>query len=259
MASMEVTRQAELSFLTYLREHWFIKQDENRLWRNRTTIPLTSRGNSLYSADGYYNWVYYVPTGVTGVNYPVVIADDGGTISSANYSINYLKGEVTFSSYTPTGTVTATFANLHHTIRLSGESLYDLERLALPKIVIDEVSSDPEPLQLGGGSYVMLDFTIQIYQYHRQAYLAEPFCSEVADTIVRGITDEPIPIIDYSTYFPLTHSGNRVSSYDRVTQRDGYYAVDFGRGRITNRKIVVPNDPKGLARRQINFRLMVTR
>lgn len=250
---MEVTRQAELSFLTWLREDWFLQQSENPTWKNRTSIALTSSGGA-YSSQGYFNWVYYAATGVT---YPPVISDDTGAISSSNYSINYIRGAVTFSGYTPTGTVRANFAQMCHTIRLSMEPMFELEEIRNPAVAVEEVVKVSDPLQLGGGTYEAFQFLVQVREYDATPYVAVVKAREIADIITRGLTDDEIPRIDFSSAFPLSRSGARNGSYDRTTQTDGYYDVDRRPGVIRN--VPLPTANPRQARREITFTLRVAR
>jgi len=250
---MEITRQAELSFITYLREDWLIREG---VYANRANITLTQSSDPnyplRYENKSYFNWIYYVPSDISGVTYPPVIYDGGTPVNANDYSINYIRGEVTFST-APSGIVTADFAHLFQIVSASFESHFDLLDAPLSYIVIDDVTKRRAGFQLGGSdSYVELDFILQIGEYTRQAFTSEARVKDLSDKIARCLPN--IPILDFPP-FPLSFGGSRIGSYDRSTQEVGRYTyienseTDFG--------ISVVTDPRELSRRQIQFTLAV--
>lgn len=248
---MEIGRQAELSFITYLREDWLIREG---VYANRSSIILTqdSENNLKYKNDSYFNWIYYVPPDISGVNYPPTIYDGGTPVDSNDYSVNYIRGDIIFDN-SPTGVITADFAHLFHTTAAAFESHFDLLDTPLSYIMVDDVMKRRSGFQLGDDdSYVELDFLLQAGEYTRQAFTSRARVKDLSDKIARCLPG--IPIIDFPP-FPLTFSGSRVGSYNRVTQEIGKYT--YIEDSETDFQIVIATDPRELARRQIQFTLAV--
>jgi len=244
---MNATRQFTLSFISYLREDWLIR---NGVFANRNDEVLTYQGDALYRSQ-HKNWIYYVRSDIAQVNCPPIISDDNGQIPLSNYHIDYLQGTVKFDDYTPVGNVTATYAHLYHLVTSSWDLISDSEKTQTPYIIVVNVDRASRPLQLGGGVWAVLDVTLQVGEYDSGAYTAQARAEELADIILAGVSQ--IPIVDYSQAFPLTLKGYLNPDYNLDSQIIGYYTlVDR-----TQLHYSLPLSSKGYVRRVVKFSVMV--
>lgn len=249
---MRERRQVKADLIGFLREDWLIRKG---LYANRSSIPLTRtelpNGDIVYKNEDYFNWIYYVPSDIAGVTYPPVIYDGGVPISSGDYTIHYQYGEVSLDN-TPSGAVTADFAHLYYSVLESEDPLFDLKDSPFSYIVIQSLTCQEFPMQLSGGVFQNYQFILEIGSYHRQSLsIARARTDDVVEYIKRGL--DSVAIIDYTTSLPLDAYGDRISSYDRSSQFEGYYGLR--EETVVDTEIPNYEDSREVARHSLSFTL----
>lgn len=250
---MRERRRAKADLIGFLREDWLIRKG---IYSNRLSIPLTRtvlpNGDVVYKHEDYFNWIYYVPSDIVGVTSPPIIYDGGVPISSANYDIHFMHGELSLDN-TPSGAVTADFAHLHYAVIESEDSLFDLKDSPFSYIVIQNLTCQEEAMQLGGGVLQNYGFILEISSYHRQSLsIARARTDDVVEYIKRGL--DVVAFIDYTTNLPLDANGDRIAAYDRAVQLDGYYGLR--EDTVVDTEIPNYEDSRELARHSLSFTLI---
>lgn len=253
---METKRQVQMDLIGFLREDWLLRRG---IYSNRSGIVLTPKtladGSVVYRNDSYFCWNYYVPTDVVGSIYPPVIKDNGVTIDPSNYKIHFMYGEVIFPSYVPTGDITADFSHLFYSIIEAEDPLFDLKDSPFSYVVIQDLTTREWGAQLGGGVFQAFDFILEICSYHRESpIVARARTDDLVEHIKRGL--DYVPLIDYTITFPLDGYGDRIASYNRITQEIGRYSLI--ENSVVDMRIPNYENIREIARHSLSFTLVGT-
>jgi hypothetical protein len=203
--------------------------------------PLSSEPGApkIYFAENP-RWTY-----VDETSYPITIKDNGSTVSSSNYTILYLQGQVQFAdSYTIQGEIRADYYyDIVDIIEGFPESL-EADQTDLPVVAIDVSGRTLGPLSLGQGKFINDMFDIDIFARNNKER------DKIADAIEESF-DIPLPIIDFSTALPLNDDGSKNTSYDADTQLKSRYP-------FANTGVIPIHMPEEPSRRRYRKRVSTT-
>jgi hypothetical protein len=251
-----------MDLVTHLREDYLLTVGLHDERSNVVLSPVNLQdGRTVYKNSNYFNWVYYIPTGVTA-NFPPIVRDGSGVVPTSRYSVNYRRGEIEFdSTYPIVGTVNADFSTMRYVVAMSMSEIFDLADAPLSYIVIKKFTIREQGLQLGGGVWQNCDFIIEVASYSRNAYIAKARTDDVVELVKRGICN--IPLVDYDTSFPLDFKGDRILAYDRDAQTTNSGTTDPCIYRVIENSVIdtdIPDfeDTRDYARATIMFTLIAT-
>lgn len=167
------------------------------------TLTQEAAGSLQFNSD-IPNWFYN-----DLVSYPVHVYDNGSLVSSADYTVNFVGGFITFDS-APTGPITADFSYDVYKFTLSWPE-EDLTRDKLPLIVLDLVDYNFSGLQVGGGRIYAYSFAMHVFEN------SDEEAQDVVDAILNKFTHY-LPVIDFNQGTPLNNDGTLNSFYSSTGQ-----------------------------------------
>ncbi len=204
-------------------QHWIKGSLLPLKWvENITNVPLTFNSDKeRFEAqivwlpnflDEGRGWVYFDPVGTGSCIYNsipdseqttriTVFNESGSTISSSNYTVNYIDGAIIASGVTttPQGVpTTIDFAQYYVSVIDGWPGTNPPE---LPVVAVEMTDYDKQPFQLGGGRKAVRNGAIHIFATSSSER------DDLTEFLFDAIFQRHIPVIDFREGEPLNYDG----------------------------------------------------